>query len=74
MARSNRLLFDSILIAAHRACDERRLRLARQLLRLSEAIAITESDPRRRQQAMWTLVAAHERVWHLRQDEPTQDG
>ncbi|MBV1800020.1 hypothetical protein [Siccirubricoccus sp. G192] len=42
------------------------LDLAARLLRLTEEAMAVEPDIRRRRQEMWTLIAAHERLWHLR--------
>lgn len=66
--RYTRRLSDKILIAFHQACDERDFEIAEELLRLVEMMLkrepITPIGNRRRKAD--TLVAAHERLWHLR--------
>jgi len=64
--RRGRRLQDTILTAAHLACDAGETALAAALLRLGETAITTEPDLRRRQQTRRMLVAAHERLWHLR--------
>src|SRR3954453_10676883 len=68
--RRTRQVQDTLLTAAHRACDDRRLEMAARLLRLAEELVTEEADPRRRRQDRWALIAAHERLWHLRHGEP----
>ncbi len=68
-----RRLREVILTAVHRACDDGRLDLAAALLRLAEVATAAETDPRRRRQDLWSLVAAHERLWHLRHSDPGRD-
>ncbi|MFC7541806.1 hypothetical protein ACFQU2_23220 [Siccirubricoccus deserti] len=53
----------------HRACDDGQLDLAAKLLRVGEESMAVESDLRRRRQDLWGLIAAHERLWHLRHDD-----
>lgn len=65
--RYSRRLSDKILIAFHQACDQRDLEVAEQLLHVLEMMLtrrpITSDGGRRRN--MESLVAAHERLWHL---------
>lgn len=69
MFRRGRRLAAVLLAAAHRACDGGRLEVATELLRISEAVIATEADLRLRRHDIWALVAAHERLWHLRHGE-----
>jgi len=64
--RRSRRLQDTILAAVHRACDDGQLELAGKLLRVGEESMASEPDLRRRRQDLWGLIAAHERLWHLR--------
>jgi hypothetical protein len=61
-------LSDKILIAFHHACDQSDYEIAEQLLRILEMLLtrrpLTADGNRRR--SMESLVAAHERLWHLR--------
>ena len=65
---------DKILIAFHQACDQSDFEIAEQLLHILELMLkrrpLTTDTNRRR--SMESLVAAHERLWHLRHptDEP----
>jgi hypothetical protein len=65
--RYTRRLSDKILIAFHQACDQRDLEVARSLLEILGVILIrpppTPDGNRRRN--VESLVAAHERIWHL---------
>lgn len=66
--RSGRRLSDRILISFHHACDEGDFEVARQLLSIYELIT-TRSDiapDTSRRRSLDGLVAAHERLWHLR--------
>ena len=67
--RRSRRLQDTILAAVHRACDEGQLDLAAKLLHVGEESMAVEPDLRRRRQDLWGLIAAHERLWHLRHDD-----
>lgn len=71
--RYSRRLSDKILIAFHQACDQADFETAEQLLRILEVMLmrrpVTPDANRRR--SMESLVAAHERLWHLR--HPTED-
>jgi hypothetical protein len=66
--RYTRRLSDKILIAFHHACDQADFDVADQLLRVLEMMltrkTLTPDGNRRR--SMESLVAAHERLWHLR--------
>jgi len=66
--RYTRRLSDKILIAFHQACDQRDLEVAEDLLRILE-IVISRRDlhpAQNRRKNMESLVAAYERLWHLR--------
>lgn len=66
--RHSRRLSDKILIAFHHACDQADFEVAEQLLRTLEMMMTRRSvvpDSNRRRN-MESLVAAHERLWHLR--------
>jgi len=66
--RYSRRLSDKILIAFHHACDQGDFEVAEHLLHILEMMLtrrpITPDGTRRRN--MESLVAAHERLWHLR--------
>lgn len=66
--RYSRRLSDKILIAFHHACDQSDFEVAQQLLQILEMMLtrrpLTPDGTRRRN--MESLVAAHERLWHLR--------
>jgi len=66
--RYTRRLSDKILIAFHHACDQSDFEVAEQLLHILEMMLtrrpLTPDGTRRRN--MESLVAAHERLWHLR--------
>jgi len=72
--RYSRRLSDKILIAFHHACDQSDFEVAEELLRVLEMMLtrrpLTPDGTRRRN--MESLVAAHERLWHLR--HPDNDG
>jgi len=72
--RYSRRLSDKILIAFHHACDQSDFEVAEELLRVLEMMLtrrpLTPDGTRRRN--MENLVAAHERLWHLR--HPNIDG
>jgi hypothetical protein len=66
--RQGRRLSDKILVAFHHACDQGDFEVAEQLLQVVELMVrrrITGADPNRRR-SLDSLVAAHERLWHLR--------
>ena len=67
--RQTRRLPDKILVAFHSACDQGDFDVAEGLLQILELMVtrrpLPPSTSRRRN--MESLVAAHERLWHLRQ-------
>ncbi len=68
LPRHTRRLSDKVLVAFHHACDTSDLDVAEQLLRILEVMVTrrpTNVDGNRRR-SMEGLVAAHERLWHLR--------
>jgi len=71
--RYTRRLSDKILVAFHQACDQSDLEVAERLLGVLELMLtrrpITPDQQRRRN--MEGLVAAHERLWHLRHHSNT---
>src|SRR5215212_7535438 len=66
--RHSRRLSDKILIAFHHACDQGDFEVAEQLLRILEMMLTRRpvSPDTNRRRNMESLVAAHERLWHLR--------
>ena len=69
--RHTRRLSDKILVAFHQACDTGELDVAEQLLVILEKMmgrrpTVNEGNRRRN---MESLVAAFERLWHLRHPE-----
>jgi hypothetical protein len=66
--RYSRRLSDKVLIAFHQACDQDDFDVAERLLQVLEVMLtrrpLTADGNRRR--SMESLVAAHERLWHLR--------
>ena len=73
--RYTRRLSDKILIAFHHACDQADFEVAEQLLHILEMMLtrrpLTPDGTRRRN--MESLVAAHERLWHLRHPRTGDD-
>ncbi len=69
--RHSRRLSDKILIAFHHACDQGDFEVAEQLLRILEMMLTRRpvSPDTNRRRNMESLVAAHERLWHLRHPE-----
>jgi hypothetical protein len=69
--RHGRRLSDKILVAFHHACDAQDLQVAEQLLRTLENMLTRRGMPaeQNRRRAIESLVAAHERLWHLRHRE-----
>ncbi|MFN3449278.1 MAG: hypothetical protein ACK44F_11325, partial [Roseococcus sp.] len=67
-SRQGRRLSDKILVAFHQACDQGDFEVAEQLLRVLEMMLTrrTVSPDANRRRNIETLVAAHERLWHLR--------
>ncbi len=72
--RQGRRLSDKILVAFHQACDQGDFEVAEQLLRVLETMLTRRTVPpdANRRRNIETLVAAHERLWHLR--HPEADG
>lgn len=66
--RHSRRLSDKILIAFHHACDQGDFEVAEQLLRILDLMLTRRPVPpdANRRRNMESLVAAHERLWHLR--------
>ena len=63
-----RRLSDKVLIAFHQACDQDDHEIAGALLTiLEEMIRRRTGDSRRK--SIDSLVAAHERLWHLRRSQ-----
>lgn len=69
--RHSRRLSDKILIAFHHACDISELDVAASLLRVLEDLVSRRHEPPEgnRRRNIESLVAAHERLWHLRHPE-----
>lgn len=66
--RHSRRLSDKTLVAFHHACDVMDLEVAETLLRLLETMTTRRprSEDGNRRRSIEGLVAAHERLWHLR--------
>jgi hypothetical protein len=60
-----RRLFDKVLVAFHQACDQNDHDAARGLLTIMETLLGRSPEGNQRKSA-GGLVAAHERLWHLR--------
>jgi len=73
--RHTRRLSDKILIAFHQACDQDDLEVAEQLLRILELMLARRSTApdQQRRRSMEGLVAAYERLWHLKHKELVAD-
>ena len=69
--RHSRRLSDKVLVAFHHACDVMDFEVAEQLLRLLETMTTRRPRPEdgNRRRSIEGLVAAHERLWHLRHPE-----
>ena len=69
--RYSRRLSDKILLSFHHACDQGDYEIAEQLLRILESMLTRRSVPPdvNRRKSIESLVAAHERLWHLRHPE-----
>lgn len=69
--RYSRRLSDKILIAFHHACDQGDFEVAERLLHILEMMLTRRpvSPDSNRRKNMESLVAAHERLWHLRHPE-----
>ena len=70
--RHSRRLSDKILVAFHHACDLSDLEVAEQLLSVLEQMTTRQPRPEdgNRRRNIQGLVAAHERLWHLRHPLP----
>lgn len=69
--RHTRRLEDKLLVAFHHACDVADIEVARHVLQILELMLArkpAQPDPNRRRN-IEGLVAAHERLWHLRNHE-----
>jgi hypothetical protein len=65
--RYTRRLSDKILVAFHQACDQNDIEVAKRLLDVLEFMAkrpTSLSDGKDRR-AKESLIAAHERLWHI---------
>jgi hypothetical protein len=73
--RQGRRLSDKILVAFHQACDQGDFEVAEQLLRVLEMMLTrrTVSPDANRRRNIETLVAAHERLWHLRHPDADRE-
>jgi hypothetical protein len=73
--RQGRRLSDKILVAFHQACDQGDFEVAEQLLRVLEMMLTRRpiSPDVNRRRNIETLVAAHERLWHLRHPDAGQE-
>jgi hypothetical protein len=69
--RYSRRLSDKILLAFHHACDQGDYEVAQQLLQILETMLTrrTVAPDANRRKSIESLVAAHERLWHLRHPE-----
>jgi hypothetical protein len=69
--RYSRRLSDKILLSFHHACDQGDYEIAEQLLHILETMLTrrTVSPDANRRKSIESLVAAHERLWHLRHPE-----
>lgn len=69
--RHTRRLSDKILMAFHHACDQGDFEVAEQLIQVLETMLtrrpIAPDGSRRR--SMESLIAGHERLWHLRRPD-----
>lgn len=68
LPRHTRRLSDKVLVAFHHACDTSDLETAEQLLATLEMMLNrrTATPDSNRRRSIESLVAAHERLWHLR--------
>jgi hypothetical protein len=69
--RYSRRLSDKILLAFHHACDQGDYEISQQLLHILENMLTRRTVPpdANRRKSIESLVAAHERLWHLRHPE-----
>jgi hypothetical protein len=66
--RQTRRLSDKILVAFHQACDQHDLEIAALLLEILERMVVRRpvNPDLQRRRNIEGLIAAHERLWHLR--------
>lgn len=66
--RHTRRLSDKVLIAFHHACDSSDLEIAEHLLNILDVMLVRRPThpERNHRRSIEGLVAAHERLWHLR--------
>lgn len=71
--RYTRRLSDKILVAFHQACDQADFEVAERLLAVLELMLTRRPviPDHQRRRNMEGLVAAHERLWHLRHHDTT---
>jgi hypothetical protein len=69
--RQSRRLEDKLLVAFHQACDVDDLEVAGEVLRILEMMLSRRSAPAdgNRRRNLESVVAAHERLWHIRHRE-----
>ena len=69
--RHTRRLSDKILVSFHQACDTGEFEVADQLLAILDRMMARRPMPTEgnRRRNMESLVAAYERLWHLRHPE-----
>ena len=69
--RYSRRLSDKVLLAFHHACDQGDYEIGEQLLLILETMLTRRTVPpdANRRKSIESLVAAHERLWHLRHPE-----
>jgi hypothetical protein len=71
--RYSRRLSDKLQVAFDHACDEGELEVASELLETLEIVLLrTPPKPDRRETIVAPLLAAHERLWHLRTNGGTK--
>jgi hypothetical protein len=68
-SRYSRRLSDKILIAFHQACDQGDFDVAAELLEILDTMLKRPSYEGNRRRSEDGLVAAHERLWHLRHSD-----
>lgn len=70
-----RRLYDKLLSCFHEACDLRDYEVAEQLLHVAEMLSIRNPQYNgvERRRAAVPLVAAYERLWHLRRDDEAEE-
>ncbi len=73
--RYTRRLSDKILMSFHQACDQNDFDVARDLLKILEGMVAREPNIKseNRRKGVESLVAAHERLWHLRHPKQYDD-